>query len=87
MKTEQPREGERKKERERKAPLIRLELIAEPTGKRHMAQYLTSRIGMRDMVIDPLQSHIGGVHPGRDFTQGGEHTFHLLLISGNAAVN
>lgn len=52
-----------------------------------MAQYLTSRIGMRDMVIDPLQSHIGGVHPGRDFTQGGEHTFHLLLISGNAAVN
>lgn len=36
MKTEQPREGERKKERERKAPLIRLELIAEPTGKRHM---------------------------------------------------
>lgn len=28
-----------------------------------MTQYLTSRIGMRDMVIDPLQSHIGGDHP------------------------
>jgi hypothetical protein len=36
MKTEQPRGGERKKERERKAPLIRLELIAEPTGKRQI---------------------------------------------------
>lgn len=52
-----------------------------------MTQHLLQYVGMRDMVIYPLQSHIGGVHPGRDFTQGGEHTFHLLLISGNAAVN
>lgn len=32
MKTEQPREGKERK----KAPLIRLELIAEPTGKRQI---------------------------------------------------
>ena len=50
MKTEQPREGkERKKERERKAPLIRLELIAEPTGKRqidpnHVHWYWVSQV-------------------------------------------
>lgn len=49
MKTEQPRGGERKKERERKAPLIGLEPIAEPTGERqidpnHVHWYWVSQV-------------------------------------------
>lgn len=96
MKTEQPREGkERKKERERKAPLIGLEPIAEPTGKRqsgptHVHWYWASQVFvfaryLNCRILTPSRLPLRW-RAYRPLILLLAATHHLLLISGNAAV-